>query len=159
MAWIHHVGAAAKAKPLAILVADDTPELQALITGWLADAGHKVLGAASGREIVELVPQHDFDLIVTDILMPDGDGWDAIAEVRRLQPEIRVLAISGGAREMPANAVLRAARAAGALGLLAKPFTRPEFLAAVARVMSNKAEASRPARLSLAGIMRPGHTA
>jgi CheY-like chemotaxis protein len=75
---------------------------------------------------------------VTDILMPDGDGWDAIASVHRTRPEMRILAISGGAREMPANAVLRAARAAGAIASLEKPFSRPAFLEAVVRVMASK---------------------
>jgi len=121
-----------------ILVADDTPELKTLITGWLQEAGHTTKGASNGHQIVQLVRQHSFDLLVTDILMPDGDGWEAIAEVRRLHPEMRVLAISGGARQLPASAVLRVAQRAGALGYLAKPFSRPEFLEAVATVMTRQ---------------------
>src|SRR5687768_15005869 len=105
-------------KPLSILVADDTRELQALITGWLEEAGHSVRGASSGRQVVQLAQEHAYDLVVTDILMPDGDGWDAIAEVQRQRPDTRILAISGGAREMPASAVLRIAQRAGALGFL-----------------------------------------
>src|SRR5687768_13723783 len=103
--------------PLAILVAEDTPDLQALITRWLEEAGHAVTGVPGGRELVLRVQEKPFDLIVTDILMPGGDGWDAIAEVHRLRPEMRILAISGGAREMPASAVLRVARGAGAIGM------------------------------------------
>src|SRR6187399_1135838 len=125
-------------KPLSILVADDTRELKALITGWLEEAGHSATGASNGREVIELAKQQVFDLLVTDILMPDGDGWEAIAEVHRLHPHTRILAISGGARQMPAGAVLRIAHRAGALGFLAKPFSRPEFLDAVASVMSRR---------------------
>jgi CheY-like chemotaxis protein len=123
-------------RPLSILLAEDTPELQALIMSWLEEAGHAVVQASSGRQIAELVPQHRFDLLVTDILMPDGDGWDAIAEVQRLRPKMRILAISGGTREMPASAVLRVARGAGAIGQLAKPFSRLDCLNAIARVMA-----------------------
>lgn len=124
---------------LAILVAEDTVDLQALIATWLEVAGHAVTRASGGRELVQHVQETPFDLVVTDILMPDGDGWDAIAEVHRLRPEIRILAISGGTREMPASAVLRVARGAGAIGMLQKPFTRPDFLAAIARVMAQRA--------------------
>jgi CheY-like chemotaxis protein len=124
--------------PLAILVAEDTVDLQALITAWLEEAGHTVVRASGGRELVQLVQARPFDLIVTDILMPDGDGWDAIAEVHRLRPEMRILAISGGAREMPASAVLRVARGAGAIGMLEKPFSRPDLLAAIIRVMAQR---------------------
>ena len=109
--------------------------MQALIAGWLEDAGHRVVRVASGREIMARLPQRRFDLLVTDILMPDGDGWEAIAEAHRREPALRILAISGGAREMPASAVLRVARGAGAIELLAKPFSRPAFLAAVSGLM------------------------
>jgi CheY-like chemotaxis protein len=125
--------------PLSILLADDTRDLQALATAWLEEAGHRVTPASCGREIVQLVEQHSFDLVVTDILMPDGDGWDAIRDVHRLRPETRILAISGGAREMPAAAVLRVARGAGAIGLLQKPFSRPQFLESIERVMRTPA--------------------
>ena len=124
---------------LSILVADDTVDLQALICRWLEEAGHAVKSASNGREIVRWVQQQPFDLLVTDILMPDGDGWDAIAEVHRLRPEMRILAISGGAPQMPASAVLRVARGAGAIGWLEKPFTRPDFLAAISRLHAVRA--------------------
>jgi CheY-like chemotaxis protein len=130
------------AKSWSILVADDTPELKTLITGWLEEAGHTTMGASNGRQIMQLVRQQPFDLLVTDILMPEGDGWEAIAEVHRLHPEMRVLAISGGARQLPASAVLRVAQRAGALGYLAKPFSRPEFLNAVATVMTRRKSSS-----------------
>jgi two-component system, chemotaxis family, chemotaxis protein CheY len=119
---------------LKVLVADDARDLQELITRWLEDEGHHVLGAGNGREIVTLVEKEAFDLVVTDILMPDGDGWDAIAEVHRLRPETRIIAISGGNREMPATAVLRVARGAGAIAVLEKPFNRVEFIAMVERI-------------------------
>lgn len=138
MARENHDGVEGTAKSLTVLLADDARDLQALIARWLEEAGHTVTRASNGREIVELAQQRTFDLLVTDILMPDGDGWDAIAEVRRLRPETRILAISGGAREMPAKAVLRVARGAGAIGFLEKPFSRPELLAAISRVLAAK---------------------
>jgi CheY-like chemotaxis protein len=138
MGFRQRVAAVTRIKPLSILLADDTLELQALFTGWLEEAGHTVRVASNGSQVVQWVQEQPFDLVVTDILMPGGDGWDAIAAVQRLHPGVRILAISGGARQMPASAVLRVAHRAGALGFLAKPFSRPEFLDAVTSVMSRK---------------------
>jgi CheY-like chemotaxis protein len=129
---------AAAPRRLNILVADDVADLQALISSWLEEAGHAVTRAANGRQVVERVTESAFDLVVTDIVMPDGDGWDAIAKVHSLRPKTPVLAISGGTREMPASAVLRVAQGAGAIGLLKKPFSRVDLLAAVARVTARK---------------------
>lgn len=123
-------------RSLSILLADDTLELRALFTAWLEEAGHTVRVASNGTEVVQLMQEQPFDLVVTDILMPGGDGWDAITAVQRLHPGVRILAISGGARQMPASAVLRVAHRAGALGFLAKPFARPAFLDAVNSVMT-----------------------
>jgi CheY-like chemotaxis protein len=121
------------APSLQILVADDARDLQALIASWLEEAGHAVTSAFNGREIAAHVERQAFDVVVTDILMPDGDGWDAIAAVLRLRPGTRIIAMSGGSREIPANAVLRVARKAGALAVLQKPFTRVEFMEALDR--------------------------
>lgn len=120
-------------RSLQILVADDARDLQALIAGWLTEAGHTVVSAFGGREIAAHVERQAFDVVVTDILMPDGDGWEAIAHVLRVRPGTRIIAMSGGSREIPANAVLRVARNAGALAVLQKPFTRVEFMAAIGR--------------------------
>ncbi len=120
-------------RPLNILVADDARDLQALVAGWLTEAGHAVCSAFSGREIAAHVEREAFDVVVTDILMPDGDGWEAIAHILRVRPGTRIIAMSGGSREIPANAVLRVARNTGALAVLQKPFNRVEFMAAIGR--------------------------
>ena len=118
-----------------ILIVEAVPNVLELLEVTLRFKGYAVLTARNGEEALDVISRQRPVLIITDILMPDGDGWSAIAEVRRLQPETRILAMSGGAREMPARAVLRIAQRAGALGFLAKPFSRPEFLDAVAAVM------------------------
>jgi CheY-like chemotaxis protein len=122
-------------KPLAILVADDVRDLQDLISQWLEEAGHTVTRASNGREIAQIIRERSFDLLITDIVMPNGDGWDAIAEVHRLRPETRIFAISGGAREIPASACLRVARGAGAIAIMQKPFSRLQLLSEIARIM------------------------
>ena len=121
-------------KALNILLVDDARDLLDLISTWLKEAGHAVTPAFNGQELVNHVTAQPFDVVVTDILMPDGDGWDAIAEVHRLRPTTRIIAMSGGSREMPASAVLRVAQGAGAIAILKKPFTRVQFLETLGRV-------------------------
>lgn len=125
----------ARPKSLEIVLADDVPELRQLLASWLEEEGHSVTRASNGRDVVRLVREKPFDLIVTDIVMPQGDGWDAILAVNRIRPATRILAISGGAHHMPAEACLRVAKGVGADAVLKKPFNRAQLIAAVTQVI------------------------
>ena len=122
---------AAPARRLDILVADDVAEITNLIRRWLEEAGHAVTMASDGRGVIEHVQKRRFDIVVTDIVMPGVDGWDAILAVGRLRPEIRILAISGGGKLTPVEACLRVAKGVGADMVLKKPFRQVEFMAAL----------------------------
>ena len=121
-------------RQLQILVADDVEEIKQLVALWLEEAGHAVTHASNGRDVVRLVKDRAFDLVVTDIVMPNGDGWDAILAINRLRPGTRILAISGGGKHMPADACLRVAKGVGADHILKKPFHRAQLLEAVNQV-------------------------
>ena len=108
------------------------------MTIWLEEAGHVVTHASNGREALRLVMEKPCDLLITDIVMPDGDGWDAIVALNRTRPNTRILAISGGGKHMPSEVALRVAKGVGADGILKKPFRRAQFLTAVDQVMSRK---------------------
>jgi DNA-binding response OmpR family regulator len=75
-----------------------------------------------------MATQEPFDLIVTDIYMPDGDGLEVIRELRRVRPNIHFIAMSGmtGQRDM-----LKVAKYLGACQTLQKPFSADDLLAAV----------------------------
>jgi CheY-like chemotaxis protein len=120
--------------PLSVIVADDVFEIQLLMEMWLREAGCTVKCASTGNELTRLVRQQHFDLIVTDVLMPDGDGLDVILELKRSRPKARVLAISGGGRRLQASECLKFAKGLGAHDVLLKPFNREQFMAAVSRV-------------------------
>jgi CheY-like chemotaxis protein len=117
-------------KPLSIVVADDVEEIQTLVRQWLDDVGHLVTCVSSGGEATKLLKRQHFDLVITDVLMPDGDGLDVIRELRRT-PDTRVLAISGGGRHMQAIDCLNVAKGMGAHAVLFKPFSRQQLLRAV----------------------------
>jgi CheY-like chemotaxis protein len=120
--------------PLSILVVDDVAAFARLLADSLRAAGHAVVCAANGREAIGLLPAHRFDLVVTDIIMPVGNGFELIDEVRRLQPAARILAISGGGKLYSAEACLQSAEQSGTDGVLLKPFGPGELIDAVQRL-------------------------
>jgi CheY-like chemotaxis protein len=123
-------------KPLAILLADDESEIRHLVELWLMAAGHRVVPSASGREACAKLADGRFDLVITDLLMPDGDGVDLIAEVRKLRPTTRILAISGGGRYTEGSDVLNLAQGLGAHAVVLKPFTAAQLKTGIERAMA-----------------------
>lgn len=87
--------------------------------------------ASTGHAASQLLKKKHFDLVITDIIMSDGDGLELILELKQTQPSVRLLAISGGGRHLQAGDCLKMARTFGAHALLLKPFNRDQLLAAV----------------------------
>lgn len=107
---------------LSILVADDEVGIQNLLVRWLGDRGHSVSCVSNGQDASRMLEQQRFDLVITDVVMPDGDGLELITTLRKAQPEARILAISGGGRYIASDDCLNLARGLGAHAALFKPF-------------------------------------
>src|SRR5207253_2691574 len=118
---------------LSILVADDVNEIRNLIQHYLTSAGHTVAGAATGDEALRILKERHFDLLITDVIMPDGDGIGLITELKKLNPAARILVISGGGKYFLANECVAIAERMGAHAALFKPFFRTNLLEAVGR--------------------------
>jgi len=118
-------------KSLSVIVADDVEGIQDLVGHWLEESGHVVMCASTGRIASQLLKKQHFDLVITDVLMPDVDGLELILELKHSQPSVRILAISGGGRHMQATDCLKLAKNLGAHALLLKPFNREQLLAAM----------------------------
>ena len=125
--------------PLAVLVADDEEEIRHLLERMLKPMGCAVTCVVNGAEVVAQLKRGRFDLIVTDILMPGGDGFKLIGEIRKIQPDARILAISGGGRFMDSRNYLKIARTIGADAAGVKPFDRDLFMAGVSQAMAPRA--------------------
>ena len=123
--------------PLDILVVDDDPLICEGIGIRLRRDGHVVTCAADGAEALELIRLAKFDAVVTDILMPDRDGLELIAELHRRQPDVRVVAISGGGR-VSGREYLDVATRMGAHGVLAKPFSFSELASVLEQVVAER---------------------
>jgi two-component system, chemotaxis family, chemotaxis protein CheY len=116
-----------------ILIVDDDTQIRTLCRVVLEDAGYRVRMASQGAEALRLLDEAPADLVICDIFMPDKDGLETIPELRRRWPETRVLAISGGAGNLPD--FLPTARRFGAVRTLQKPFTRDALLETVAAAL------------------------
>ncbi len=116
-----------------VLVADDEPAVRKLVKGVLTDAGYRVMEASNGKESIDLVKTHPVDLIITDLAMPEQDGFELIAILRQSRPNTKIIAMSG--RFL--GPLLTAAECLGAHGSLSKPVQPEELLEVVARVMAD----------------------
>jgi DNA-binding response OmpR family regulator len=113
-----------------ILIAEDDDNIRSIVRKILEGEGHEVETAGNGIEALSCACAKPFDLLVTDILMPEKTGIDLITELRASLPDLKILAMSAGGR-IDATHYLRTARELGANETLIKPFNKEELLAAV----------------------------
>lgn len=118
-----------------ILVVDDDVQLRQLVQLTLQSAGYKVACAPDGRVAIRAMADGSYDLVITDLLMPERDGLELIEEVRRRYSNVRIIAMSGGGR-IARDSYLRIAKNFGAHLLLEKPFNQSSVLAAVESVLT-----------------------
>jgi CheY-like chemotaxis protein len=104
-----------------LLVVDDDADMRLTLKLALELAGYTVEVAANGREAVELQRRHPADVLITDIFMPDADGFEAIDAFRREFPRTKIVVVSGGA-QFSKRDYLPDAELIGAHATLQKPF-------------------------------------
>jgi two-component system, NtrC family, response regulator HydG len=111
-----------------LLLAEDHASTRTTMGGLLRAAGHEVDVASSGVEAVLLLKQKAYDLLVTDLMMPEGTGFEVIQHLRKRKLMIPVLICSGYVDEKGKDKSLDGFR----FSALSKPF-RPEALLAAVR--------------------------
>ena len=80
---------------LSVLVIDDESVVRETLGDMLEALTHRVATAASGREALELLATEHFDLVFTDLSMPEMDGWEVAREIRRRWPNMRIVLVTG----------------------------------------------------------------
>lgn len=118
-----------------ILVVDDDAQIRKFVSQTLGRAGHLTVTASDGNECMKIYNSEPVDLIVIDIIMPEKEGIETIIELRRKNPRVKIIAISGGGRVGPESYLLTA-RGLGALASLQKPFTTEELTSTVDKVLA-----------------------
>jgi len=115
----------------AILVIDDEDLVVLMLKRLLEKAGHQVTTASNGNLGLKAFQEHNPDLVVTDLIMPEKEGIETIMELRQIQPDIKIIAISGGGGYGKPEDYLPVAKGLGADRVFSKPFDEQEFLSAI----------------------------
>jgi DNA-binding NtrC family response regulator len=118
-----------------ILVVDDEAAVRDLTVEILRRSGHEPHGVPSARRALELLDEESFDLVVSDVVMPEMTGVEFLYELRMHRPNLPVVLMTGGSKEPE-----RTTKAVelGACSLLYKPFTHAELRAAVEAALETK---------------------
>ena len=111
-----------------ILVVDDEDQIRQLIRATFEEAGYRVAEANNGKDALAQYRLAPTDLVVTDILMPDEDGLECIATLRRESPNVKIIAITGGSDMIGVLGFLDVAKMLGAHRTLQKPFEMKALL-------------------------------
>lgn len=117
-----------------ILVIDDEDAVRTLLRNYLESEGYSVCMARDGKQALQLFDQYPADLIITDVFMPEQDGLEVLAALRRKRSAIPVIVISGGGR-MYVHDVLHIAKTLGATRVLDKPIALELLLTTVQELL------------------------
>jgi DNA-binding response OmpR family regulator len=127
-----------------ILLVEDDETSRLLLTTALKRAGHDVSGCTDGRAALQAFGERRFDIVVTDIHMPEMDGLELILALRRSYSPVRILAISGGTSA--GYNYLNAANKIGADRILPKPINISNFVHVVDELADQGGVSATPSR-------------
>ncbi len=119
-------------EPQTILVIDDEESIRGLIRAVMEKAGYTVLEAGDGDTGLEMSRSHHVDLIITDLIMPGKEGIETISELRKEQPHLKIIAISGA---VDSATYLHMADHLGADETFGKPFHVNDMVETVGRLL------------------------
>jgi CheY-like chemotaxis protein len=117
--------------PFTVLVVDDEPAVRELVKEILESGGYEVLTACNGREAMKSLRRNVVDPVITDLVMPEQEGIETIRAIRKGQPGLKILAMSGSAAPH-----LSTARKLGAQDSIQKPFTVESLLEKVGHLLA-----------------------
>jgi len=110
-----------------ILIIEDDEDLRGWMRIILEDAGHDIIEAENGLEATDLHKATPFNLIITDLFMPEKEGFETIKDLKQEDPNVLIIAISTGGR-FKSEANLRIAGQLGADHTISKPIDREQLL-------------------------------
>jgi two-component system nitrogen regulation response regulator GlnG len=126
-----------------ILVADDDAAIRTVLNQALSRVGHDVRITSNAATLWRWVSAGEGDLVITDVVMPDGNAFDLLPRIRKIRPELPVIVMSAQ------NTFMTAIRASehGAYEYLPKPFDLTELLNIVGRALSEPRSRDREMRV------------
>jgi DNA-binding response OmpR family regulator len=113
-----------------ILLVDDDPQVSEVLEMMLTQLGHQVTVANNGREALSSFEQGDFDMVITDLGMPDISGRDVAKAVKGMRPGTPVVLITGWGVQLDPEEMMEID------GVIAKPFSKEILSAQVGELLS-----------------------
>jgi DNA-binding NtrC family response regulator len=101
-----------------ILIADDEYLIRWSLSQVLSQQGYDVISVEDGKKAIEAATAQHFDIVITDLLMPESDGWEVLEVIRRTQSPPRVIVITAHGNEE----TCRMAKEKGAWAYVEKPY-------------------------------------
>ncbi len=118
----------------AILIAEDIAEIRFAYETILMGAGHKVDSVANGRDAITSLTEQKYDIVITDLMMPQKDGFDVAEEAYKQEPRPKILVITGGGDQMSPHAALKL-QGANIDRMLVKPIEKKTLTDTVERLL------------------------
>ncbi|MBR9980453.1 MAG: response regulator [Desulfatitalea sp.] len=123
-----------------VLIIEDDNYVQSMLKQTFERAGYEVATAGNGADGLKVYETHwtesePFDVVITDLIMPEMEGIETITKLRKTHPSVKVIAISGGGRNRPEDYLFLAEKL-GANRTFSKPVDRQALLQAVSELMA-----------------------
>ena len=118
-----------------VLLIEDDDFVKNMLKQTFEREGYDVATASNGRIGLRLYQSNPFDVVITDLIMPDMEGIETITHLRKINPSVKVIAISGGGRNRPDDYLQLAAKL-GAIKTFVKPVDRNALLDAVRELVA-----------------------
>ncbi len=135
-----------------ILVVDDEPKMTSLICGVLEDAGHRIMTTTRPAEALELIDKHSFDIVITDLSMPEISGMEVLDKALGRAAEV-IMITAYGSVESAVTAMKK-----GAADYLLKPFSLDELELLVGKLVQRQRTASLAGHFEAEDRARTGST-
>jgi CheY-like chemotaxis protein len=121
-----------------VLIVEDTEGVRQTLEIMLENSGHELDVAENGQTALERLAHGRYDIVITDVIMPEVDGNDVILEIQKMTKRPKVIAISGGGMKVDKDEALMLAKSQ-ADTVLKKPFTHRELQDAISRTIGESA--------------------
>jgi len=121
-----------------ILVIDDDPQIRTLVEKFLSLDGHQVDLAENGAVGLKLAGLHHYDLVITDVMMPEQDGLEVVMALKRLSPLVRIIVITGGGAKFSIQELLDMTKMLKADRGLSKPLDFEKLPLVVREVLAKE---------------------
>ena len=120
-----------------LLIVDDNEQLLSMLNEYLAEHGYDVICSLSGEDAINIFSEFNPDLVITDIVMPDIDGIELLLNLRKINPTIKVIAMSGG-NQGHGDTYLKMANKLGANTILNKPFKLSDLVDEIKKLLDSQ---------------------